>query len=1012
MESRCGWPQTLQAFTDVSGRLRFDDSMVIFEGPTGFFGQLPITVVGTVDISKDYNLIGFVRRVAIKDILQTFRMDPSLPLHGSVKAEVRMHGPLESPLLTGTATSVGPPWRADRIPIQNARADFQLDASSMQLEIMNMEATLQDGGQLSGQGSLRLASTKERTTSSEPKPPISGGAAASESGAVSPSLGAPPSIDFSLNLRRAYAGPLLAHYLPKTTPPETCVDPIGRITANLILSGPLTETKLELRWRLIGTNPLGARSAAETVSLETVKPNAKLYGAACGTLQMSLADMAETQRLRFTLDAYGVDLRRFLWRPAWSSAPKVLLDTRLFADVTLQTLTKTEAAPRHASARAQTNGAQRPLQLQATLDLRRFQLNAFGYTRRLSGELRYHPVDGLRFDAVPYDQRTERSTDERSEPDHRSRSKIKPSYLASFSSDPSFKRELEVHLRHGPFRLEASLHQGTRFEAHMENMPIERLLGHDYGAGGIVQARASIDLEQERGTSSFALRDAYFRHFRCREFTGEMYWLDKTVFLQNSVLQQERSEYHIEGVYSDNKPRLDDSPQTLPNWQTKIVIPRGDIAELACLTQAFDGQLDPTILSFWEIPPHLSLEDQILWFAEYWSASADEDPQMAIGRAHQRHSASSAAGERDTSASSSTSRAVSVPTRNARMGSKNTEQPPSLADLRGTYRGTITLSSGVERLSFDLSGEKWALGPHELGTMRARGGMRQGIINLEQLSFQAPTTGTMVHLNGTAEPAGSVKASVQVAKIPLHLMSEYGWTPFRIAGALNASVELAGTVQEPMLRLKALWQDASVNGLRMRDTLAELVCEAGRCRVSATAAVPVQQRNWGPVRPRWRFWKRSTANTAQQRWLDHEEDPETAKQARSGTSGTRASASTALGSSMPLSGIRLNGSVPFRLSSILERFMDMNRPWNERLEGWSFAQVFRGGHPSDSMHLDVQVKRSGVALATAFFPQLPVSGGSADLRIRLRGTPLHPQVTARCSLSDVRISPPDLETPY
>jgi hypothetical protein len=1006
-------------FTDVSGRLRFDDSVVIFEGPTGFFGQLPITIAGTIDLTKDYNLIGFVRRVAIKDMLQTFRMDAALPLHGSIKAEVRMHGPLERPLLTGTVTSVGPTCRVDRIPIQQARANFHFDASAMQLQITSLEAGLEDGGQLSGQGTLHLATAKGPAAGLPSRPAVERMTESSASDERQASE-TEPSIDVSLNVRGAYAGPLLAHYLPRTEVPEIPVDPVGRLSVKLHLSGPLTQARLVLQWRLVGTSPLVVSSRAETVSAERLRPNAELHGAACGSIQMSLADSNEAQHLRVTLDAHGLDMRRFFWRPEWSSTPKALLDTRLFADVTLQRPLNADANTGETVAIASTNPndlpgteAQSPVQLDVALDLRRFQLNEFGYTRRMYGDLRFHPRDGLRFHAVPYDQRDQLRLGERSQRDSSALENLKLEHMARFSSDPSFRRRLDVLLQHGAFRLEASLNQGNRFEARLENMPIEQLLGHEFGVGGTVQASASIDLNQERGTGSFALRDAYFRHFRCRQFTGEMFWLDKTVFLQNSVLQQERSEYHIEGMYTDSHSSLDDHPTIRPSWQTKIVVPKGDIAELACLAQAFDGPFDPTTLSVWEIPSHLSLQDQILWFAEYWSSSADVDPEVAIGRSqHRQATRPTTAASVDPKASRSPSGAQAGSTKRPGPGQKNAEQPPSLADLRGAYQGTVTLSSGSERLSFELTGDKWALGPHELGTMCARGTMRRGIINLEQLSFQAPTTGTMVHLAGTAEPAGTVRATVQVAKMPLHILTAYGWAPFPVTGALNASAELLGTVQQPTLRMKGQWQGASLNGLQLRDTQLELVCEAGRCRVCAAAAVPVQQRSWGPARPRWRFWKRPNTSAAQPRWLDSEEESETAKQvpAKEHATGTT-STPKAFSTTMPLSGIRLDGSIPFHLSRILEHLLDTSRPWNERLEQWSPEELFLERNPSESMHIDVQVKRSGVALAAAFLPQLPVAGGSADLRIRLKGTPLHPQVTARCSLSDVRISPPDLETP-
>jgi len=1034
------------SFTGISGRLRFDESMVIFEGPTGFFGQLPITVVGSIDLSKDYNLIGFVRRVAISDVLKTFRVESPIPVHGSVKAEVRMHGPLESPLLTGAAISVGAPWRADRIPLRNARADFQLDTRSMELQIAAMEATLQDGGQLSGHGVLKLAANGAVTASSirdtganESSSPV----AVNDSRAERDPATQEPSVQLALNLRGAHAGPLLARYLDEPGKQGTVMDSIGRLSAELTVSGPLSEAELNLRWRLVGTAPPEASQTVASCGAEAPTPNAKLYGAASGTLRMPLVARhtnanidintgtgarapapapapvpapapprtavtgntstdPEPQRLRFTLDAYGIDLRRLAWRPEWTTAPKALLDTRLSADVTLQ-------QPKRSTADA-AQRQQAPC-VEAFLDVRRLQLNEFGYTRRLAGKLRFHPDEGVQFQALPHEHSSaQRSAASTLQPGSDELQKL-PVFL-SVQLDPSFRRDLAVHLRRDRFRLDVSYQENSRFEACLENMPIEELLGPDYGAGGLVEATLSVDLQQERGTGSFALRDAYFRQFRCRAFAGELFWLDKTVFLQNSVIQQARSEYHIEGVYSSSNVAVGSAASTLPSWQTKIVIPRGDIAELACLAQAVNGQLDPTILSYWEIPPHLSLEEQILWFADYLCQSADVSPDdflnddSTLPRRAEPGSSASPAGDASAGA------VISADGRRAQR--KRPLKPPSLADLRGSYRGTISMSSGAERLAFDLNGEQWAIGPHELGTMCARGGIHRGIINLEQLSFQvASSSGAMVHLSGTADPAGALHANLHLAKVPLHLLSDYGLAPVRLTGVLHSSAELAGTVRDPTLHVKGLWQEASLNGLRLRDPQAELRCDLGRCRVRATAAVPVQQRNWGPVRPSWRFWKRPRPSVAQQRWLDGSETS-TAKPGASRAASSDAAAAAAamtLHGSMPLSGVRLEGSLPIRLAHVLERLLDPRIPLTERFTTFSLHDLLVATDASESMQMDVQVKRSGAALVAAFLPQVPVAGGSADLRIRLRGAPLQPQVTARCSLSDVRIAPPDLETP-
>lgn len=53
------------ALSAVSGRLRFHDSALFFDGPTGALGSLPLTVVGCLDVERGYDLVGAVQPVAV-----------------------------------------------------------------------------------------------------------------------------------------------------------------------------------------------------------------------------------------------------------------------------------------------------------------------------------------------------------------------------------------------------------------------------------------------------------------------------------------------------------------------------------------------------------------------------------------------------------------------------------------------------------------------------------------------------------------------------------------------------------------------------------------------------------------------------------------------------------------------------------------------------------------------------------------------------------------------------------
>ncbi|OSX79706.1 LOW QUALITY PROTEIN: hypothetical protein BU14_0072s0064 [Porphyra umbilicalis] len=82
----------------VSGRLRFDDSALFSDGPTGALGSLPPTVVGCLDVERGYDVVGAVQPVAV-DAPRHVCGAPCVTVVATVRGQARMSGPHGAPVV-------------------------------------------------------------------------------------------------------------------------------------------------------------------------------------------------------------------------------------------------------------------------------------------------------------------------------------------------------------------------------------------------------------------------------------------------------------------------------------------------------------------------------------------------------------------------------------------------------------------------------------------------------------------------------------------------------------------------------------------------------------------------------------------------------------------------------------------------------------------------------------------------------------------------------------------------
>jgi len=148
-------PQLPQVFTNAAGNLQLDGTQITLEKVTASLGKIPLLANGTVDTEKGFNVAAQVKAVKVEDFLKTFAIQLPFSASGEVRANTKLTGTIDKPILTGTATNTKVA-KLDRVNLSKASANFRLDASALKLAITNIQATPTVGGQIVGQGQIDL----------------------------------------------------------------------------------------------------------------------------------------------------------------------------------------------------------------------------------------------------------------------------------------------------------------------------------------------------------------------------------------------------------------------------------------------------------------------------------------------------------------------------------------------------------------------------------------------------------------------------------------------------------------------------------------------------------------------------------------------------------------------------------------------------------------------------------------------------------------------------------------
>jgi translocation and assembly module TamB len=147
--------QLPQAFNKANGTLRFKETLIGLDKVTTSYGSIDAIANGTLDTLRGYNISASVPSVTIANAQKTLKVQLPVPVSGTVRANVRLVGALEKPILSGTVASIKTA-RVDKVNFRNIRSDFAFAPAKSVIAFRNIQLAPAAGGQIAGNGLLKL----------------------------------------------------------------------------------------------------------------------------------------------------------------------------------------------------------------------------------------------------------------------------------------------------------------------------------------------------------------------------------------------------------------------------------------------------------------------------------------------------------------------------------------------------------------------------------------------------------------------------------------------------------------------------------------------------------------------------------------------------------------------------------------------------------------------------------------------------------------------------------------
>jgi translocation and assembly module TamB len=147
--------QLPQPFINTQGTLRFKQTQIRLENVSTSYGKIPAIANGVLDTQANFNLTARVNRVTLAKAQDTLKVKSPVPVTGVVRADLRVTGPILKPILSGTVATTQPA-RIDRVKFSTIRSRFTFSSAAAVITLKDIQAIPAAGGQIIGAGTIKL----------------------------------------------------------------------------------------------------------------------------------------------------------------------------------------------------------------------------------------------------------------------------------------------------------------------------------------------------------------------------------------------------------------------------------------------------------------------------------------------------------------------------------------------------------------------------------------------------------------------------------------------------------------------------------------------------------------------------------------------------------------------------------------------------------------------------------------------------------------------------------------
>ncbi|WP_341528791.1 translocation/assembly module TamB domain-containing protein [Nostoc sp. UHCC 0302] len=150
-------PNIPQQVSNFNGRFAFEGQTVALQNLSTNVGKVPILANGTISTQTGFNVSAQIKPVSAKNILDTLKVNSPVPTAGEVRADIKVQGSLQQPVLSGTLSNTKP-IQVDRVQFKAVNSDFRLNVlkNASQVAVSNLKLVPATGGEITGGGQATL----------------------------------------------------------------------------------------------------------------------------------------------------------------------------------------------------------------------------------------------------------------------------------------------------------------------------------------------------------------------------------------------------------------------------------------------------------------------------------------------------------------------------------------------------------------------------------------------------------------------------------------------------------------------------------------------------------------------------------------------------------------------------------------------------------------------------------------------------------------------------------------